>query len=80
MFIGNFMYCVALIWYMVGVFLGFNSKDALALLVSKLTRTIALPFLVHTELFLYPIALWIALFVASLFGFNIPQSVLSHYF
>ncbi|KAL9559489.1 hypothetical protein MBANPS3_000405 [Mucor bainieri] len=64
MFIGNLMYCVALIWYMVGVFLGFN----------------ALPFLVHTELFLYPIALWIALFVASLFGFNIPQYVLSHYF
>ncbi|KAL7308151.1 hypothetical protein PS15m_012040 [Mucor circinelloides] len=64
MFIGNFMYCVALIWYMVGVFLGFN----------------ALPFLVHTELFLYPIALCIALFVASLFGFNIPHYVLSHYF
>ncbi|KAK4511843.1 uncharacterized protein ATC70_003842 [Mucor velutinosus] len=64
MFIGNFMYCVALVWYMVGVFLGFN----------------ALPFLVHTELFLYPIALWIALFVASLFGVNIPQYVLSHYF
>lgn len=31
MFIGNFMYCVALIWYMVGVFLGFNGKGALVL-------------------------------------------------
>ncbi|KAI7907917.1 UNC-50 [Cokeromyces recurvatus] len=64
MFIGNFMYCAALIWYTVGTFLGFN----------------ALPFLVHTELFLYPIALFIALFVASLFGFNIPQYTLGHYF
>lgn len=27
MFIGNFMYCVALIWYMFGVFLGFNGKN-----------------------------------------------------
>ncbi|GAN07871.1 UNC-50-like protein [Mucor ambiguus] len=83
MFIGNFMYCVALIWYMVGVFLGFNGKDVpAASWVSKLTlkHIVALPFLVHTELFLYPIALWIALFVASLFGFNIPQYVLSHYF
>ncbi|GAA5806667.1 hypothetical protein MFLAVUS_000015 [Mucor flavus] len=41
---------------------------------------IALPFLVHTELLLYPIALCIALFIASLFGFNISQYILAHYF
>ncbi|KAG2212687.1 hypothetical protein INT47_000664 [Mucor saturninus] len=64
MLMGNLMYCIALIWYMVGTFLGFN----------------ALPFLVHTELLLYPIALCIALFIASLFGLNISQYVLGHYF
>lgn len=35
MFIGNFMYCVALIWYMVGVFLGFNGKGALVMVDVK---------------------------------------------
>lgn len=64
MFIGNIMYVSAFIWYIVGTFLGLN----------------ALPFLVHTELLLYPIALCIALFVASLFGFNISQYILYHYF
>ncbi|KAI8980295.1 UNC-50 [Pilobolus umbonatus] len=64
MFIGNLMYCTAFIWYMVSTFLGFN----------------ALPFLVHTELFLYPVALCIVLFVASLFGVNITHSVLHYYF
>ncbi|KAI8968901.1 UNC-50 [Mycotypha africana] len=64
MCIGNFMYCASLIWYLISTFLGFH----------------ALPFLVHTELFLYPVALCIALFVASLFGFNIPQCFLGFYF
>ncbi|KAI8081257.1 UNC-50-like protein [Thamnidium elegans] len=64
LFIGNSMYCISLIWYMTGTFMGFN----------------ALPFLVHTELLLYPIALCIALFIASLFGFNISQYILAHYF
>jgi hypothetical protein len=26
LFIGNLMYCVAMIWYMTGTFLGFNGK------------------------------------------------------
>ncbi|KAI9474142.1 MAG: UNC-50 [Benjaminiella poitrasii] len=65
LFIGNFMYCVAFMWYAVGTYIGFNGKGT---------------FLVHTELFLYPIALFIALFVASLFGFNIPQYILNYYF
>ncbi|KAI8878052.1 UNC-50 [Backusella circina FSU 941] len=64
LFIGNLMYCVAMVWYMTGTFLGFN----------------ALPFLVHTELFLYPVALCIALFIASLFGVNIAQYILGRYF
>ncbi|KAI8062827.1 UNC-50 [Gilbertella persicaria] len=64
MFVGNLMYCMTLVWYTFGTFLGFN----------------ALPFLVHTELFLYPIALCLILFVTSLFGFHIPQYILSFYF
>ncbi|KAI8139685.1 UNC-50 [Fennellomyces sp. T-0311] len=64
LFVGNTMYFVATVWYIYGTFLGFN----------------ALPFLVHTELFLYPIVICVILYVASLFGLNISQHVLAIYF
>ncbi|KAI8372119.1 UNC-50 [Blakeslea trispora] len=62
--IGNLMYSIAFIWYLFGTFLGFS----------------ALPFLVHTELFLYPMCLSIVLMVASFVGFHMPHFVLSFYF
>ncbi|KAI8333097.1 UNC-50-like protein [Chlamydoabsidia padenii] len=62
--VGNSMYLVSSLWYIYGTFLGYN----------------ALPFLVHTELFLYPSALVLVLFLGSLFGFNISQHVLDVYF
>ncbi|KAI8072623.1 UNC-50-like protein [Gongronella butleri] len=62
--VGNIMYLVSSIWYVYGTFLGYN----------------ALPFLVHTELFLYPVGLFVVLFFLSLFGYNVSQHVLSAYF
>lgn len=41
---------------------------------------LALPFLAHTELFLYPILIGTILYVASLFGFNVSQNILTLYF
>lgn len=32
MFIGNLMYCIALIWYMAGTFLGFNGENLFPLM------------------------------------------------
>ncbi|KAL1934676.1 hypothetical protein VTP01DRAFT_6858 [Rhizomucor pusillus] len=63
-FIGNTMYLTAAVWYIYGTFLGYN----------------ALPFLVHTELFLYPIFICAILYIVSLFGFNVSQHVLALYF
>ncbi|KAI8354139.1 UNC-50, partial [Choanephora cucurbitarum] len=62
--IGNMMYGIALIWYLFGTFLGFS----------------ALPFLVHTEVFLYPISLCVILLAACFVGFDLSQFVLSLYF
>ncbi|CAO3652803.1 unnamed protein product [Cunninghamella echinulata] len=62
--IGNLMYFISSLWYIYGTFLGYN----------------ALPFLVHTELFLYPAGISLVFFFISLFGFNISQYVLSVYF
>ncbi|KAI9314496.1 UNC-50-like protein [Dichotomocladium elegans] len=64
LFVGNTMYFCASAWYIYGTFLGFN----------------ALPFLAHTELFLYPILLCAVFYIASLFGLNMSQSALSLYF
>lgn len=82
MLIGNAMYCLSFMWYIMGTFLGFNGKvshDLLCVYIN-IFIIIALPFLVHTELLLYPMALCIALFIASLFGFNISHFVLHRYF
>ncbi|CDS07387.1 hypothetical protein LRAMOSA01336 [Lichtheimia ramosa] len=64
LFVGNTMYFCAIVWYMYGIFIGFK----------------ALPFLVHTEIFVYPSLLVFALYIASLFGYNISQHVLGFYF
>ncbi|KAJ8662277.1 hypothetical protein O0I10_001970 [Lichtheimia ornata] len=64
LFFGNTIYFCAAVWYIYGTFLGFN----------------ALPFLAHTELFLYPILIGTILYVASLFGFNVSQNILTLYF
>ncbi|KAI8884025.1 UNC-50 [Backusella circina FSU 941] len=62
--VGNFIYFVSIVWYIHGTFLGFN----------------ALPFLARTEVLLYPIGVFAILFVASLFGINISETVIGFYF
>ncbi|CAF9929067.1 MAG: hypothetical protein ALECFALPRED_004240 [Alectoria fallacina] len=59
MFFGNTLYLVALGYYTVICFLGYN----------------ALPFLHHTELLLSPCFVYAILWFASLFGFNIAKHV-----
>ncbi|KAF2008201.1 UNC-50 [Amniculicola lignicola CBS 123094] len=55
--VGNSLYLVALNYYFIITFLGYN----------------ALPFLHHTELLLAPIAVCTILWFASLFGMNLPK-------
>lgn len=55
--LGNSLYLIALNYYFIITFLGYN----------------ALPFLHHTELLLAPIAVTIILWFASLFGFNMSR-------
>jgi hypothetical protein len=55
--LGNSLYLVALNYYFIILFLGYN----------------ALPFLHHTELLLAPIAVCTILWFASLFGLNLPK-------
>ena len=55
--LGNTLYLVALNYYFIITFLGYN----------------ALPFLHHTELLLAPIAVCTILWFASLFGLNLPK-------
>ncbi|GAB5586138.1 hypothetical protein Unana1_01038 [Umbelopsis nana] len=62
--IGNTMYFLSFAWYAYGTFLGYN----------------ALPFLVHSELFLYPIGIFFILWIVSLFGFNVSRTMLQAYF
>ncbi|CAD6577195.1 MAG: hypothetical protein ASARMPREDX12_008257 [Alectoria sarmentosa] len=59
MFFGNTLYLVALGYYTIVCFLGYN----------------ALPFLHHTELLLSPCFVYAILWFASLFGFNIAKHV-----
>jgi hypothetical protein len=55
--VGNLLYLLALNYYFLITFLGYN----------------ALPFLHHTELLLAPIAVCTILWIASLFGLNLPK-------
>ncbi|CAG8653269.1 2670_t:CDS:2 [Funneliformis mosseae] len=64
LFLGNTMYLIAIGYYCYITFLGYN----------------ALPFLLHTEMFLYPVALFLIVYVISLFGFHISANVLQLYF
>ncbi|ORX95326.1 UNC-50 protein [Basidiobolus meristosporus CBS 931.73] len=64
LFIGNLMYLVAFSYYNYLTFLGYK----------------ALPFLAHTEIFLYPLPILAILFVLSLFGFNLSRHVITWYF
>jgi len=64
MFIGNSMYFAAFVYYHYITFLGYT----------------ALPFLQHTEVFLYPIGIYGILYILSLFFFNISSFSLSLYF
>ncbi|KAI9797866.1 MAG: hypothetical protein M1833_005066 [Piccolia ochrophora] len=57
LFLGNTLYLVALIYYTIITFLGYN----------------ALPFLHHTELLLSPVFIYGALYIATLFGFSLPK-------
>ncbi|KAI9345776.1 UNC-50 [Pilaira anomala] len=61
----NFIYLVSMTWYCYGTFLGFN----------------VLPFLVHTELLLYPIISFaIGFILLSVFGINLSENVIGFYF
>ena len=54
-----------------------------SLLFSKYANEIfflALPFLLHTEMFLYPVAIFLITYIISLFGFHISANVLKLYF
>jgi hypothetical protein len=76
LFFGNTIYLVAIGYYFLISFLGYNGKPSAPptrLLI--LTPTLALPFLHHTELLLTPIVVCGILWFISLFGFNIPQAV-----
>ncbi|KAI9795545.1 MAG: hypothetical protein M1825_001273, partial [Sarcosagium campestre] len=59
LFLGNSLYLVAFTYYTIITFLGYN----------------ALPFLHHTELLLSPVFVFGGLWIASLFGFNLPKHV-----
>jgi len=58
-FFGNTLYLVAIGYYTVITFLGYN----------------ALPFLQHTELLLSPLLVCGVLWIVSLFSFNIPAHI-----
>ncbi|CAB4428717.1 unnamed protein product [Rhizophagus irregularis] len=64
LFLGNTMYLVAIGYYCYITFLGYN----------------ALPFLLHTEMFLYPVVMFLIIYFISLFGFHISANVLRLYF
>ncbi|RPB15262.1 UNC-50 [Morchella conica CCBAS932] len=59
-FLGNSLYLIAVSYYCVITFMGYN----------------ALPFLHHTEIMLGPIFIFVVLWVVSLFGFNLPKHII----
>ncbi|KAK9480563.1 UNC-50 family-domain-containing protein [Lipomyces japonicus] len=62
--LGNLLYLGAFSYYIVITYLGYN----------------ALPFLERTEFILSPILVFVILFLASLFGFNIAKHAVNLYF
>ena len=87
LFLGNTLYAVALGYYTIICFLGYNGMSCLPLQIYNssvyrhgfqepwLIGRIALPFLHHTELLLSPTFVYAILWFASLFGFNIPKHI-----
>lgn len=64
LFLGNTLYLIALTFYFYITFLGYSS----------------MPFLEHTEIFLFPIIVVFILYFGSLFGFSIVRHMLELYF
>ncbi|KAK4515633.1 uncharacterized protein ATC70_010584 [Mucor velutinosus] len=63
--ISNAIYLISIVWYCYGTFLGFN----------------VLPFLVHTELLLYPIFGFLVLFIVlCVLGINLSENAVGFYF
>ncbi|CDO52849.1 similar to Saccharomyces cerevisiae YKR030W GMH1 Golgi membrane protein of unknown function [Geotrichum candidum] len=63
-FLGNTLYLVALCYYFVISFYGYNT----------------MPFLEHTELILLPVPILCILYVISLFGFSMVKTMVHQYF
>lgn len=84
----NILYLVSVAWYCYGTFLGFNGKIREKSKKKKITISngnfflrIVLPFLVHTELLLYPIIGFVVGFVLlSVFRVNLCENVIGFYF
>jgi len=64
LWVGNTLYLAGFAQYVYGVYLGLN----------------ALPFLIRTELLLFPLLPLFAAYVVSLLGFNVAKRVLALYF
>jgi len=64
LWVGNTLYLSAFTQYIYVTYLGYN----------------ALPFLIRSELLLFPIVLLFALYIVSLLGFNVAHVVLEAYF
>lgn len=64
LFLGNTLYLIALSFYFYITFLGYSN----------------MPFLEHTELFLFPIVVVLIPYLGSLFGFSIVRTMLEIYF
>jgi hypothetical protein len=64
MFLGNTLYLVAFSYYFTITFLGYSN----------------MPFLEHTELLLFPIPIFVILYIISLFGFSAVRAVVHLYF
>lgn len=64
LWVGNTLYLSAFTQYVYVTYLGYN----------------ALPFLIRSELLLFPIVILFAFYVVSLLGFNVAKGVLGLYF
>lgn len=84
----NFIYLVSVTWYCYGTFLGFNGiflisfyKCTCILKTFLFSFYLVLPFLIHTELLLYPIISFVIGFILlSVFGINLSENVIGFYF
>ncbi|BGP25318.1 UNC-50-like protein [Rhodotorula toruloides] len=63
LWVGNTLYLAAFTQYAYVTYLGYN----------------ALPFLIRSELLLFPVAIFAAFYIVSLLGFNVSYFVLKHF-